>query len=57
MLNSGKVPLQSMNRLNQTESATFAIVLFWDFFRGFIFSIFYIMVTGEMLLLSQLSEM
>ena len=27
-------PLPSINRLNQTEPATFAILLFWALFRG-----------------------
>ena len=31
-----------MNRLNQTEPATFSILLFWDFFMGSIFYVFYI---------------
>ena len=29
-----------MNRLNQTESATFAILLVWDFFMGSVFVYF-----------------
>jgi hypothetical protein len=31
----------SMNRLNQTESATFSILPLWTFFRVFYFSLFY----------------
>ena len=33
-------PLPSMNRLYQTEPATFAILLFWAFFRGSFFLYF-----------------
>ena len=33
-------PLPSMDRLNQIESATFVILLFWAFFRGSIFLYF-----------------
>ena len=52
MLNSAKpvlggvdssllLPVPSINRLNQTKPATFAILLFWTFSRGcFFFSIF-----------------
>ena len=32
--------LPSMNRLNQTEPATFAILLFWAFYRGSFFPVF-----------------
>ena len=32
--------LPSMNRLNQTEPATFAILLFWAFFSGSFFLYF-----------------
>ena len=35
--------LLSMNRLNQTEPATFA-VLFWAFFRGSFFLYFYMYI-------------
>ena len=37
--------LLSMNRLNQTETATFAILLFWAFYRGSFLPVFYIIMT------------
>jgi hypothetical protein len=33
-------PVSSMNRLNQTEPATFLILLCWAFFRDFVFLYF-----------------
>ena len=37
--NSLHFPLPSINRLNETEPATFAVLLFWAFFMGFLFCI------------------
>jgi hypothetical protein len=36
-------PVSSMNRLNQTEPATFSILLCWTFFRDSVFSLYFIM--------------
>ena len=44
-------PLPSMNRLNETEPATFAFFLFWAFIRGS-FSVFYHLVFQLKLLIS-----
>ena len=40
------LPLLSMNRLNQTEPATFSILSFWDFFKGSIVSVFCLINTS-----------
>jgi hypothetical protein len=39
-------PIPSINRLNQTELATFSIVLFWTFFRHsvFLYFMYYVLI-------------
>ena len=44
------LPLPSMNRLNQTEPATFCnFVVFWDFFRSFYFSCIFSLTVPSLL--------
>jgi hypothetical protein len=43
-------PVPSMNRLNQTEPATFLILSFWAIFRDFVFSILLYLPPNNVLL-------
>ena len=39
-------PILSMNRLNQNEPATFAVLLFWAFFRGSFFFLYFVIMNS-----------